>query len=128
MSQTSLPVEVQKFIARHIRSLEQLEILCLLVGNPARAWSEAEVFKQIQSSPESVGRTMRRFTAEGLFVHEGGSSYRFEPKSPEMARPATELAALYKQHRVAIIEAIYRSPLDPVRQFADAFRIRKDKT
>ena len=128
MSQTSLPVEIQKFIARHIRSVEQLEILCLLAGNPAKTWSEADVFKQIQSSPESVGRTLRRFATEGLFVQDSAAGYRFQPATPETGRLATDLAGFYKQHRVAIIEAIYRSPLDPVRQFADAFRIRKDKT
>lgn len=128
MPNSPISVELQRFIDRHIHSVEQLEILCLLVEDSAKSWSENEVFQRIQSSQESVARTLRRFGDDRFLVLDPTKGYRFFPESPDLARLASELAKAYRERRVGVIEAIYRPTLDPIRDFADAFKIRKDKS
>ncbi len=118
---------MQGFIARYVHSLEQLEILCLLAENPAKTWLESEVFKHIQSTHESVASNLRYFVYKRFLVFEPTTGYRFSPETPELVRLASELVKTYRERRVTIIEAIYKRPLDPIRHFADAFRIRKNK-
>jgi hypothetical protein len=119
--------ELQQFIARYIHSVEQVEILCLLVENPDKTWRESEVFKRIQSSADSVRRNLEYF-ATGLFLSGNQQNgYGFAPINAELKHLAIELVKTYREKRVTVVESIYRGPTDPIRDFADAFRIRKDK-
>jgi hypothetical protein len=36
------------------------------------------------------------------------------------------LAAAYRESRVAVIQLVFARPSDPLRSFADAFRMRRD--
>ncbi|HEX3716847.1 MAG TPA: hypothetical protein VH595_02680 [Verrucomicrobiae bacterium] len=128
MPNSPISVELQQFIDRYIHSVEQLEILCLLVDESAKTWSEIEVFHRIQSSQESVSRTLRRFRDDRFLVFDLTKGYRFSPESSDLARLASELAKAYRERRVAVIGAIYKPTVDSIRDFADAFRIRKDKS
>lgn len=118
---------MQQVIARYVHSVEQLEILCLFVEEPERTWSEAEVFRRIQSSRESVSRHLGFFATDLFLAGDSSAGYHFSPRTPELTRQAAELVKTYREKRVAIVEAIYKAPLDPIRDFADAFKIRKDK-
>jgi hypothetical protein len=51
--------------------------------------------------------------------------YRYHPSSPRLRDEVNALAAAYRQNRVAVINLIYNQPPDPVRSFADAFKLRK---
>jgi hypothetical protein len=119
--------ELQKFIARYVHSVEQLEILCLLAESPARDWQPAEVFRNIQSSQDSVAANLLYLAHERILTSTADSGYRFSPASPELGRMALNLVKTYREKRVTVVETIYKNPLDPIRNFADAFRIRKDK-
>jgi len=126
MANDPIPIELHKFLARYIRSVEQLEILCLLAENPKKTWSEGEVFKSIQSSQESVTKGLCYFADEQLLIFDAASGYRFSPKSQELMHLTLDLVKTYRKRRVTVVEAIYLMPPDPIWQFADAFKIRKD--
>jgi hypothetical protein len=127
VSSKPISVELQAFIARYIQSVEQLEILCLLAENPDRAWSESDVLKAIQSSPESVATQLQYFTREQFLSASVEGKLRFAPGNAGQAVLVDELVKTYRERRVAIVEMIYQKPLDTVRNFADAFRIRREK-
>lgn len=127
MAEKAIPQEALKLIARHIHSVEQLEILLLLRKTPEKPLSVQEVFRVIQSSEPSVAASLAYFTTEGFLKQQGEGTYRFAPGSPEMEQACTFLAEAYHERRVAVIEAIYSRPSDPVRNFADAFRLRREK-
>jgi len=116
-----------EFIARYIHSVEQLEILCLLVEHPDRSWRDSEVFKDIQSSLESVSKTLQYFSGERLLAIDSIGAYRFPGDNEILSRLTRELVDIYRQKRVTVVEAIYTMPADPIRNFADAFRIKKEK-
>lgn len=62
MAINPLAPELQKFIVQYISNIEQLEILRIFVNEPDRTWSEAEIFKKIQSSPQSVSDNLLHFS------------------------------------------------------------------
>jgi hypothetical protein len=53
--------------------------------------------------------------------------YRYAPTQPALAESVRQLALLYGERRVSVIEQIYAKPADPLQSFADAFRIRKER-
>lgn len=126
MANNPIPLEAQQFLAKYIHSIEQLEILCLLFDPPSKPWSEGEVFKHIQSSRNSVATNLRHLHNAHFLIFDEKSGHYF-PETLDLARQASEMIRIYRERRVAVIETIYTMPSDPIRQFADAFKIRKDK-
>ena len=128
MSGDSLSPPVKQLLARHIQSVEQLEVLLLLRSQPQRAWTAAEVFEVIRSSEPSIAARLQAFTAQGFLVEEKGppAKYRFAPKDQNLDAAVDQTATAYQTWRVRVIEAIFAPQTDPVQSFADAFKLRKD--
>jgi hypothetical protein len=120
-----VPEELQKFIARYINSIEQVEILCLLAEDPSKGRTELEILKRIQSNEKSVTNNLRYLGNERLVFTDGAGGYRIGGENPESARLMLGLVSAYRSRPVAIIEAIYNEPRNPIRQFAEAFRLKR---
>lgn len=116
--------EVQQFVARYIRSVEQLEILLVLHGNPGKWWTSQEVFRQIQSSEKSVVDGLEFFVREGLVQKDTEGKFQLKPGASG-GEAVPELARAYRERRVAVIELIYTKPAEGLQSFADAFRFKK---
>lgn len=127
MAENPIPVELRRFIAGTIQSVEKLEILCLLVENPSKSWSPIDAFRRIQSTERSVLTGLVHFERQGLSEIDPQGEFRFSPKSPELRDLALTLVKTYRERPVAIIETIYKKPEDSLQHFADAFRLRKEK-
>jgi predicted transcriptional regulator len=117
------PDSVLQFIDRHIESVEHLEILLLLSGD-SKDWRAAEIYSKIQSSQASIEQRLQQLSAAGLLV-QNGAGYHFEPRNDATRQVVRELADLYRQRRVRVIEAIYSRKTDSVQSFADAFKLRR---
>ena len=124
-----LPSSTAEFIRKYIHSLEHIEILLLLQGSPQRDWTVDQVFEQVRSNVQSVESHLQQLRAQG-FIEAAESSnpeaYRYRPASSELAAGVEDLAAIYKERRVTVIEHIFAEPPSPIQGFADSFRIRKD--
>ena len=127
MAAESIPPDVRRFIGAHVFSVEQLEVLCLLSENGVRSWTAAEVLHVVQSSEKSIADCLDHFRAAGLLKVEPDHRYRFLPTDPNLTHTVTALVKTYRERRVSVIECIYSKPADPIRDFADAFRLRKEK-
>ena len=123
-----VPPAVRQFLARYIRSVEQLEILLLMHDQPHRAWSAADVYGVIRSSEASISARLEAFASEGFLAVEKGTpqTYRYAPKSGELSSAVSDTASAYKTWRIRVVEAIFAPSSDPVQSFANAFRLRKD--
>ena len=122
-----LPSDVLQLLRERIRSIEQLEILLLLRESGDRMWTAGEVYKQVRSSERSVAQTLQGLCSKGLlFCDAATSQFRFEPQTEALRVTIDQLADLYAERRVRVVEAIYSEPLDAVDEFAKAFRLRKD--
>lgn len=122
----ALDPEVERFIAAHIHSVEQLEVLLLLQRCGEREWSAQDVSRELASHPHSVESRLLDLRARGLVAarEDGpGLTYRFAP-SAGVAATIAALQQAYTVRRVAVITAIFAKPIDSIRTLADAFRIR----
>jgi hypothetical protein len=120
---------VRQFLKEHIRSLEQLEILLLLQKDAQREWSPAEVYRVVRSSERSVTETLETLGRQGLLRKTelpAESKFQFSPSTDLLRTTIGNLADLYSERRVRIVEAIYSERISPMDEFAKAFRLRKD--
>jgi hypothetical protein len=118
---------LREFIAQYVRTIEQVEILCLLTSSPAKTWTVPEVFRTVQSSQTSIADCLESFRKSGLLDSEPDGRYRLASSRPELTQLVSELAAAYRERRVAVVETIYGRPPDTIQDFADAFKLRKGK-
>lgn len=128
VNETGFSEELKQFIATEIQSLEQLEILLLLSGNPHRWWTATSVYEVIKSSRASVEERLSELAQRGLLKAEGDRdrSYQFAPHSDHLWQAVSQLRDAYKERPVKVVQAIYSKPRDGVQEFARAFQIRKD--
>ena len=124
MFSTDLPALIRAFLARHIRSVEQLEILLLFARAPGALWSSKKVYDTILSTPHSVERWLEEMTRNGL-LEKGGEpgTYRLSSNADVVSQTGL-LAELYRISPVRVIEAIYRRDTIAAQSFADAFKLK----
>ena len=122
----SLDPRVQRFLSAYVESAEELELLLLLHREPARGWTAAEVSQAVYTVPASATLRLERLAGGGLVASSGGGDpqYRYAPRSAALAADVDALAAAYRANRVAVIKHVFGRKPDPVRSFADAFRVR----
>lgn len=120
--------EAQRFIADYITSAEQLEVLLLLHGDPGRDFTAAEVSAQVFTVPAAATLRLEELLAMGLLKSDGAADprYRYGPDAAGLAARVDALAAAYRRNRVGVIRFIFDKPVDPVRSFANAFRLKGD--
>jgi hypothetical protein len=122
-----IPTQLQLFLEERIHSVAQLELLLLLRSNPAKAWTLDEASRALAVPAEMAGSQLGELQVAGLLESMGNpSSLRYRPQTRELDELVASLAQLYQERRVSVITLIYSKPVDKVRTFADAFRLRKD--
>lgn len=126
-----LPDNVRALITSHIDSVIQLEVLLLLQGSPARQRTAVDVAKELRIDLGWVGQQLKQFCDGGLIGcgegTGGGQVYTYTPRTPELKEAIDALAELYLERRVTVISTIFSKPVDPIRSFSDAFRLRRNK-
>jgi len=122
-----LPQDVHQFLHQNIDSVEQLEVLLLLWGRPERGWTAEDVATAIYSHPSSVVRRLRMLLGQGLLREREAGCFQYAPRTSALHDTVTRLNHMYRERRVAIITLIASKPIDNVRAFSDAFRIRRKK-
>jgi hypothetical protein len=121
-----LSAGVRQFIAQHVESAEQLDILLLLQREPDRSWTALDVSRAIYTVPASATMRLEHLAAAGFLESTGGSdpAYAYRPASEELRSQVAELASAYEKDRVGVIKLIFSRPADPVESFSEAFRLR----
>ena len=125
---TEVPPVVAEFLAHHISSVEQLEVLLLLVQTPDRWW-DARAIGQAIALPEHVSRrALDALASRNLLAIRitGDVRYQYQPARPELAEAARLTADAYRINHLAVLRLVTRSERRNLRAFADAFRIRQD--
>ena len=125
-----IPQEVRAFIVDHIDSVLQLELLLLLHKKRDQEFGAAEVVAELRIDPTWAVTQLDDFCARGILKCAEGPPrrYRYAPKSPDLDSAITRLDQAYSNRRVSVISLIFSKPTDKLRSFADAFRVRKEKT
>jgi DNA-binding IclR family transcriptional regulator len=124
---SSLPHDVHQFLYQHIESVEQLEVLVLLRMRPERGWSPEEVARELYSHPASIARRLAMLLGQGLLREIEPGCYQYAPRTGELHATVLRVAEMYRERRVAVVTLIASKPIENVRAFSDAFRIRRNQ-
>jgi D-serine deaminase-like pyridoxal phosphate-dependent protein len=125
MTDELIPADIQDFIIRHIDSVTQLEALLLLRSNAGETWNLSMTAKRLYTTEHEVAEVLALLCHDGLLsVSEG--VYRYDGATPEQQSLVDRLAALYSRHLISVTKLIHAKPRR-IRQFADAFRLRKER-
>jgi hypothetical protein len=118
---------LRAFIHDCIPHVDAAEVLLLLASDRDRTYTLPDLVEKLapaQISEATVRRYLARFEACGLVAHEDGR-YRYTPGSSECEVSVDALAKLYNEMPVTLVRMIYAPKEDPLRAFADAFRLKK---
>ncbi|HET7460142.1 MAG TPA: hypothetical protein VFJ82_02795 [Longimicrobium sp.] len=128
MADPAIPEEIQRFLADHVASAEELDALMLLHAQRDRAWTPEALSQALFSVPQSAALTLERLEAKGLAEAAGGTppAWRYAATGEADDRIAA-LGGVYRANRAAVIKHLFARRVDPVRSLADAFRLRKDR-
>jgi predicted ArsR family transcriptional regulator len=126
MTDEPIPAELRDFILRHIDSVAQLEALLLLFWEKSTDWSAAKLSKRLYISEGEALAVLGRLTADG-FAAEADGRYRFNPEIAEREHMLEQLANAYSTRLIPITNLIHSKPAR-IREFSDAFKLRKDRT
>lgn len=121
--------EVRGFINEHINAVEQLEVLLLLRNADSRAWSAADVARELRIDSHSAALRLDDLCARKLLTMDGAApdlTYRYYPGTAELGRKVDGVAKAYAERRIRVINLIFAKPIDHIRTFADAFKLKRD--
>lgn len=120
------PADVKEFIGKHIHSVAQLEVLLMLRSDPERIWTLDEITSGLYLQSQMVAHLLTDVVQRGLAV-QAPCGFRYQPANEADRRLIDLLAHVYQERRVAVITEIFSKPIDFVKAFADAFRLRKEE-
>jgi hypothetical protein len=120
------PRTVDAFIAAHLRSIEDLQLLSRLVREPERWWDAKTVAKELHLSRAAARGALEWFAASNLLEIRLSTDvrYRFSPGTDRLRAAVADVLAVYSADPIAVIRAIPPG-LQHIRDFADAFRIKR---
>lgn len=129
MTEYPIPNDVRQFILESIDSIAQLEALLLLRGSPNEEWSAQKIAQRLYISEPGAISLLTRLNAEGLisFSNDKPPLYRYQPDSSNLTRIVDRLAETYSKHLVPVTNLVHSKPRTRIREFADAFNLRKDE-
>ncbi|HEY2826165.1 MAG TPA: hypothetical protein VGJ04_01075 [Pirellulales bacterium] len=121
-----LPAGVAQFIAQHIESLSQLEVLLYARQNADRQLHPNEIANRLALTAEMSAGILADLVRRGLAV-KAEACFRYHSDGGEVDRTIDLLAETYRVRRLAVTNEIYSKPLGKVKSFASAFRLRKEE-
>ena len=123
MAPPEIAEPVRRFIAGHLESVAQLEVLLLVRAAPDKTWTADEVARALVTRPPAATGFLEHLHGTGLLAREG-EGFRFAPPGGT-GTVVDELAACYATRRPTVIGLILAGPDEAATSLADAFRIRR---
>lgn len=122
-------VDPYRFIGENIDSVPHLEALILLWNSRPVGWAEEELASRLYVSREQVAHIVRDLTRLQLVQEQHASPGKFAycQRSEEQDELMHRVDAAYRRDLVRISTMIHARASSPVREFARAFRLRKER-
>jgi hypothetical protein len=119
---SDLSADVCELLDSCIDSVEALDALLVLHGDPSRAWALAEIARIIGVETNVTRQALGDLCARGLVaMNAAGALYRLGPLSPPEHAAFAELSRTYQRERRAIVEYVSRRSMARLRVLAQAF-------
>lgn len=125
---SGLPAAVAGFLATYIRDLVDLQLLITLVNADDRWWDTGNVASSLHISESAARAALEHLAGRNLLEIRlsGDVRYRLNPGTEELRDQALACAAAYRADPLAVVRAVSGSTRTSARDFADAFRIRRN--
>ena len=114
--------DLTAFIEGAVPSVWALETLLLLKRNAGESWTLDRLATELRANTTLVGDCVRGLERVGLASHEA-EAYRYSPASPALSDLCDQLEASYRERPVAVVNTIARRRVDPLKGFAESFRL-----
>lgn len=118
--------DLRSFILDCIESASQIEILVLISKDKDKKWTSQEIREQLRSSDKSVENNLKRLHLNGILSIEE-NLYYYSPTNPKLENVSSELIDAFNKYPLRILEIVYNKQSEVLREFSEAFRLRKDK-
>jgi hypothetical protein len=125
MSEDIVPEHIRAFVARHVDSVAQLEALLLLRSHPMEKWDVSTLARRLYIGEEEMLALLAHLRADD-FVRVSEGIYHYECATEEKRRAVDAVADFYSRHLIPVTHLIHSKPRR-IRQFADAFRLKRDR-
>jgi predicted ArsR family transcriptional regulator len=118
-----------RFIHENLDSVPHLESLILLWNSRPVGWTEEELASRLYIPPEQVRQVLRDLSRLQIVQEIAGPPprYSYLSRSEEQENMMRAVDDAYRRDLVRISTMIHSKASSPVREFARAFRFKKDR-
>ena len=122
-------LQVDRFILEQIDSVPHLEALLLLFNSRPKTWSTEEMAKSLYVRNEVASKILDSLLHRKLVVasHEKSDLFFYSSDDEVRNTMLQDVDAIYRKEVVRISSMIHSKASAGVRDFARAFRLKKDK-
>jgi hypothetical protein len=126
--QSRLSTHARRFLAEHIHSVMQLELLLFVAARSEGGVGAHEASRELRAPAGWVETQLVDFAGQRIlmFDERGGGRYRLDGDGPHAAVVA-ELGEAYRRRRTSVIRAIFAPPPRDLESFSDAFRLSDEE-
>jgi len=127
MTGQAIPDDLRRFLLASGLSVPHVEAILLLRGDVATNWDARRLASRVYVAERRAADMLGELAELGIVAaEEQPGEYRYAPATPELAALLDALAETYARQLVDVTELIHAAA-DPVaRQFAAAFRFRRE--
>ena len=126
MPTRKIPDDVRRFIQANIHSIAQLEALLIVHEHPDTEWTVEAMSARLYIPIEEASAILSRLTDNGLVIsHE--ARFKYHPESDDLGRMVDRLAEAYAKHLIPVTILIHSKQGVRIREFPDAFDLRKER-
>jgi hypothetical protein len=127
---TRIPTDVKDFVARFLPSVEHLESFIVLQRNTTRSWSASDLSAELRIPQSAADDVLERLASDNFLDVKISNEilYRFNPATAALEAASELCADFYQRERIAMINLVMSATLGPMRDFAEAFRLKKGKS
>lgn len=126
MPHSELTLEVLAFLADHITTAQQLELLVRLVEERERWWDAAAAARELVISERDAHAALDHLARQNLLDIRITAEvrYQFRPGTDALRAAAVAATDAFRRRPVQVLEAL-AVRRRAARDFADAFRLRR---
>ncbi|MGH9616243.1 MAG: hypothetical protein ACRD28_05815 [Acidobacteriaceae bacterium] len=122
-------MDAQEFILENLDSVPHLEALVLLWNSRPVGWTCEELASRLYIPPEKVSDVLRDLVRLQLIAESQTpvAKYSYFPRSEEQNEMMRRIDEVYRRDLVRISNMIHSKAPSGVREFARAFRFKKER-
>jgi hypothetical protein len=128
MASSQIPETLRRFVLTSVPSVPFVEALLLFRDQRDKALDTAFVARRLYIGQAAAAEIVTQLVAARIVhaVDAVARSYRYTPETSELAAHLDTLARYYASHLVAVTDMIHSNRARSAKQFADAFKVRKE--